>query len=370
LVSALYSLGLINYGMGHLEASSSLLEESIEAADRVDDPMARVHAENVLAFIYVDGEEHERARLIFERHVAIARKADDLASLSVALGNLASTLSALGRDDEALQMFNEATPLTERSGSRDSLSQTLSERGAIAIKLGRIAEGAACLERGLQIALEDRNRWAECVALSYHGIAARHQGEFDQAIVHHHNSLTIATEIGVQMGVQTALVELARICFLMHRDHDAAELLGAADGVRTRMELAPFRKETFIDDLKMRLGSVTFKAAYTSGLRLENEQAVERGLNIHVVDHEERIATAMAAVEDSNPSPVAHELTARELDVLRLVGMGKTNAQIGEALFISPFTAKTHVANLLGKLQVANRAAAASWASAHGLSSP
>ena len=60
-------------------------------------------------------------------------------------------------------------------------------------------------------------------------------------------------------------------------------------------------------------------------------------------------------------------LTGRELDVLRLVASGKTNAQVGEALFISPLTAKTHVANLLGKLGVESRAAAASWAAQRGL---
>ena len=62
-----------------------------------------------------------------------------------------------------------------------------------------------------------------------------------------------------------------------------------------------------------------------------------------------------------------HGLTARELDVLRLVAAGKTNAEIGEALFISPFTAKTHVANLLGKLGVESHAAASTWAAQHGL---
>ncbi len=60
-------------------------------------------------------------------------------------------------------------------------------------------------------------------------------------------------------------------------------------------------------------------------------------------------------------------LTVGELDVLRLVSAGKTNAEIGAALFISPFTAKTHVANLLGKVRVENRASAAVWATRHGL---
>ncbi len=47
--------------------------------------------------------------------------------------------------------------------------------------------------------------------------------------------------------------------------------------------------------------------------------------------------------------------------MLRLIADSHINAEIGDALFISPFTAKTHVANLLGKLAVDSRAAA-TWA--------
>ncbi len=55
-------------------------------------------------------------------------------------------------------------------------------------------------------------------------------------------------------------------------------------------------------------------------------------------------------------------LTSRELDVLRLVADGLTNRQIGESLFISPKTVSIHVSNLLGKLAVPNRTAAAARA--------
>jgi DNA-binding CsgD family transcriptional regulator len=52
-------------------------------------------------------------------------------------------------------------------------------------------------------------------------------------------------------------------------------------------------------------------------------------------------------------------LTAREAEVLDLVGEGLTNRQIAERLFISPKTAGLHVSNILGKLRVANRTQAA-----------
>jgi DNA-binding NarL/FixJ family response regulator len=48
-------------------------------------------------------------------------------------------------------------------------------------------------------------------------------------------------------------------------------------------------------------------------------------------------------------------LTERELEVLRLMARGVNNEAIGETLFISEATVKTHVAHILDKLQVENR---------------
>ena len=54
--------------------------------------------------------------------------------------------------------------------------------------------------------------------------------------------------------------------------------------------------------------------------------------------------------------------TAREREVLRLIAEGRTNREIGAALFISAKTASVHVSNILGKLGVASRTEAAAVA--------
>ena len=61
------------------------------------------------------------------------------------------------------------------------------------------------------------------------------------------------------------------------------------------------------------------------------------------------------------------DLTKREIDVLRLVAQGHTNKEIAAQLFIGPGTVATHVVNILAKLGVESRTAAAAWAIHAGL---
>lgn len=64
------------------------------------------------------------------------------------------------------------------------------------------------------------------------------------------------------------------------------------------------------------------------------------------------------------------ELTDREREVLRLIGRGLPNQGIAEELVITEATVKTHVGNILSKLQVPDRAAAIVYAFDHGLVVP
>jgi ATP/maltotriose-dependent transcriptional regulator MalT len=76
----------------------------------------------------------------------------------------------------------------------------------------------------------------------------------------------------------------------------------------------------------------------------------------------------------SRPAPRtpgdAHGLSARELEVLRLLATGKTNRVIARELFVSDKTIDRHVSNLFGKLGVSSRAAATAYAYEHGLVQP
>ncbi|MGN7778472.1 MadR family response regulator transcription factor [Mycolicibacterium sp. 22603] len=78
--------------------------------------------------------------------------------------------------------------------------------------------------------------------------------------------------------------------------------------------------------------------------------------------------SAAAVVRSLNGRAEAREhLTDREVEVLRLLAAGLSNAKIGEQLFISATTAKFHVSNIMRKLGVSRRAEAVYAASKRGL---
>jgi len=65
--------------------------------------------------------------------------------------------------------------------------------------------------------------------------------------------------------------------------------------------------------------------------------------------------------------PDAHGLSAREVQVLRLVASGMSNRDIATELVISERTVARHVQNIFAKLRLSSRAAASVFASEHGL---
>ena len=81
---------------------------------------------------------------------------------------------------------------------------------------------------------------------------------------------------------------------------------------------------------------------------------------------EQAIAYALSAAEPSVPEYPAG-LTGREVEVLRLVAKGLTNAQVAQELYLSPRTVNAHLNSIYHKLGVSSRSAATRFAVEHGL---
>ncbi|KUN75544.1 response regulator [Streptomyces griseoruber] len=78
-------------------------------------------------------------------------------------------------------------------------------------------------------------------------------------------------------------------------------------------------------------------------------------------------APTTAAPEPASPAPALREpLTDREAEVVRLVALGRTNAEIAAELYVSLSTVKTHLSSVQLKLAARNRVEIAAWAWQHG----
>ncbi len=98
-----------------------------------------------------------------------------------------------------------------------------------------------------------------------------------------------------------------------------------------------------------------------AGMELEAARAVFEKLE--AAPDVARVAALAGKAAPARP----HGLTPRELEVLRLVASGKTNKGIAAELFVSEKTVDRHVSNILTKLDVASRTAAAAFAFEHQL---
>jgi len=79
-------------------------------------------------------------------------------------------------------------------------------------------------------------------------------------------------------------------------------------------------------------------------------------------------ASALVSEPDAAvPGGAASVLTHRELDVLKLVAQGSSNADIAKRLVLSEHTVHRHLANILRKLGLSSRSAAAAWGVRAGL---
>ena len=80
-----------------------------------------------------------------------------------------------------------------------------------------------------------------------------------------------------------------------------------------------------------------------------------------------RVIQRFTRLPRAGPLPQLEELTERELDVFRLVARGRSNAEIGQDLFISETTVKTHITHILQKLGLRDRVQAVVLAYQAGL---
>jgi ATP/maltotriose-dependent transcriptional regulator MalT len=145
-----------------------------------------------------------------------------------------------------------------------------------------------------------------------------------------------------------ALVRIGNLAMAQGEFDRAAKLMGAVDKLAREMDL--IAGYVHPDDnalVRTQLGDEAFEKAWAEGKALSIDQAVTYALGEMLLSDEPH--------QSSNPQPLIEPLTDRELDVLRLMGLGLSNPQIAEQLVVANGTVKAHTNSIFGKLNVTNR---------------
>ena len=165
--------------------------------------------------------------------------------------------------------------------------------------------------------------------------------------------------IGHRWGLLTSLEGLAWVAGSGEQLERAALLLGAGAALCQELGIALYPYGQAQHDaceaaVRAGLDEARYRSCWERGFALGREQVVAAALE--------------DALPADRPAPTAHEageLSARELEVARLVASGLSNPAIAAELFVSVATVKTHVSRILSKLGLESRVQVASWVADH-----
>ena len=150
----------------------------------------------------------------------------------------------------------------------------------------------------------------------------------------------------------------------------AVHLWGAADALRetirvpiSRIERAEYERS--IATARTHLGEKDFAAAWEGGRLMTPEQAITSKAEAIIGPVAASVSSSSSTYHAASTYPVG--LTAREVEVLRLVARGLTSGEIAMELKISEKTVAHHLTHIFNKTSSENRAAAAAFAIRHGL---
>jgi LuxR family maltose regulon positive regulatory protein len=283
----------------------------------------------------------------------LARSERDLTPEARAWGRLLNALHAFKRGD--LRAAEDGAARAAELDPDDRFWRTVATcvRGVTAYARGRTG-AAAAFERAAELAQADGNRLALAYALGYRGLIAADDGlEAEAASALVRLDALLAQDAAVGEHFVASVGAMAR-AVLAER---AGEYEAAAVELERAVELARRGAGTLeLAQAQIRLGQVQ----WTRGSRHEARQVAREARReldgcadagrladrLHELERRVLIRTAPAARD---------ELSDSELAVLRLLPSELSNREIGERLYVSVNTVKTHVRSIYAKLRAQSR---------------
>jgi DNA-binding CsgD family transcriptional regulator len=232
-------------------------------------------------------------------------------------------------------------------------------RAQTAVLLGDSGTATAALEQAVSRQRALGFSWGLGDALRVRGDLARERGDYDRAATDYREAVALWRDHHDLRLLTDALTGLAGVAAHTDQAERAARLYGAASAQRTRLgtPIVAWDRRAYergLDAARSALSPEAFAAAWQAGEALSLESLVAGAIEF---------PSAHPALRPAHPLG----LTAREVEVVRLLVEGLTDREIAEALSISERTAGNHVQHAMQKIGADSRTAAAVYAVRHGL---
>jgi ATP/maltotriose-dependent transcriptional regulator MalT len=271
---------------------------------------------------------------------------------------------------QAHAFLDESFALFRELGDKEGIASCLNLRGVLALSEGDTARARSFNEQAL--ALYKEMNLQHGIALSLNALAqvAAAEGDNTRSQALYEQGIGVARKAADKWTVLYGLEGLAATVAAQGNHVWAAHLWGAAEARREAMgtpfppiERVPYHQA--VASSQTQLGEQAFATAWAEGRTLTPEQALSA----------QGQATVLLPTPSGQPlsPPVKRSatypdgLTAREVEVLRLVAQGLTNEQVAQQLVISPRTVDTHLTSIYSKIGVSSRSAATRYAMEHHL---
>jgi predicted ATPase/DNA-binding CsgD family transcriptional regulator len=330
---------------GRFDEGRETIERARAALDGVGDPVLEALAEHGAAFIDVWQGQPERPLERLHRRLEDTLKLGAGIAVPWLLFAIAFAELSAGRPEHARGRLEGLVQLVE--GRVSFLTSYALGLLAEAQRLlaDDAAEATALQAQGLGEGLENRLLPTRPILTLGRIVAAR--GDWPAARQRALAHLDACAEGGHATYVPSCLDALGEVAAGLQAHEDAVRLFAAAE--RARDEIAAVRIPTEEEhwaaieiQLRDKLGADAYQGARAQGAELTIEDALEWARR--------------ARGPRGRPPGGWESLTPTEVKVVELVSEGLTNPQIGERMFISPGTVKTHLAHIFKKLDVHSRA--------------
>lgn len=375
IANALFLLGRLARNRCQYAVARTHLQEAVALFKGVNNPRQSSLCLAELALVLVPQGEYSRARVLLEESLVLARASGDESLEAWALYQLALTLFLSQAD------FSKARILAEESmahyvsmGDHWHVAYCLNLLGELHLAQGEVAQARKLFEQSLATFKEMGSRvdMAEFqVSLARVLVVL---GDVVTARALYQESLAILVEIDDKEPIPACLEGLGTVMTRQGAPQEAARLWGRAEALRKAIDasIPPVYRtihESAVAAVRAQLDEKAFTEAWAEGWSMTLEQVLAAP---QLLTHPEPASAAPPSAAVSRPVPTLvitspAGLTAREVEVLRLVAQGLTDTQIAKRLVISPHTVHAHLSSIYSKLGISSRSAATRFTFEHPL---